>query len=233
MSSQCRLAGSRGNAQLSAARIHQHALPVTQAALEGAVTALPLLLYLSMRFGLRDRRADYRGSLLGDGRFVVVFGCGKGGDERLQNCLPGRVGNICSAENRAQAGADCFGLRLSLFRSYVSAAQSSPKCRDGFLGTVAVIPQRGLNLALEDLVVCIENSCEVPVGAVGRGILKNESAALEPRRNRKSDLASRTIGQRMSNCHCTLVLDRSGCPGSFTIRRTMRLIDTAPQRTER
>jgi hypothetical protein len=188
---------SRGDAPLSTARIHQHPLPMSQTSLESAVAAFPFLLNFLRRLGVVD--GDI---LLDDGPLFIVFRCrDKVTDKRFQNCLPYWVGKIFSIENRAQGGLNSFGLLLSLFRSYLSTAQSFPKRQNGSVSRLAVISECCSYLGLEGLVVSVENSREVPIGAVGRGILKNESAARAPRRNRKGDFTGRAIGQRMSNCH--------------------------------
>jgi hypothetical protein len=177
---------------LSTARIHQHTLLVSQASLERAVTAFPSLLNFLRRIGFRGWLNDGRG---------VFSRRGKISDERFQNCRLGWIGEICSIEDRAQAGLDSFGFLSSLFRSRLPAAQSFPKGRNGLVSCPAANLERRSYLAFESLVVSIENSGEVPIGAVGRGILKNESAALAPWRYRKGDFASRTIRQRVSNRH--------------------------------
>jgi hypothetical protein len=188
---------SRGDAPLSIARIHQHPLPMSQTSLESAVAAFPSLLNFLRRLGFVE--GDI---LLYDGRFFNVFRCrDKGTDMRFQNCLPYWVGKIFNIKNRTQAGLKSFGLLLSLLRSYLSTAQLVPKRQNGSVNRFAVTSEYRSNLGLEGLVVRVENSCEVPIGAVCRGILKNESAALAPRRNREGDFTSRAIGQRVSNRH--------------------------------
>jgi hypothetical protein len=222
---------ARGGARLSTAWIHQHALLVPQAPLECAIAASPFLLNFLRRLGFGEGAI-----LLDDGRFCIVFSCrDKGAHKRFQNRLPDWVGEICGIENRTQAGLGSFGFRLGLVRSYLTTAQFFPKRQNSSVSRRAVSPkpnfaQSRLYLSLEGLVVRVENSREVSIGAVGRRILKNESAAFGPRRW-KSDFTSRTIRQRMSNCHFVPVLNRGGCPGSITIRRIKLSRDSVPRRT--
>src|SRR5258708_3489710 len=182
---------ARGDARLSTARIHQQALRMSQASLECEIAALPLLLNLLRRLGSGDGAL-----LLPDGRFFVEFGCRhEGAHKRFQNRLPDRVGEICSIENRAQAGSGSFGFLLGLVQIYLATAQSFPERQNCSVGRRAESPtsnfaQSRLYLGLEGLVLRVENAREVPIGAVGRGILKNEGAAFGLRR-RKSDFASR------------------------------------------
>jgi hypothetical protein len=185
-----------------AARIHQHALPMSQASLECTIATFPFLLNVLRRLGFRDRRNIHRGVGRDDGRFFMVFRRrGEIGDKGFQNCLSYRIGEICSVENRTQARLDSLGFLLSLLGRHLPAEQFFPKRQNGLSGCLSVYLQCRLYLSFEGLVVRVENSCEVPIGAVGRGILKNARAALEPRRNRKSGSASRAISQRMSNRH--------------------------------
>jgi hypothetical protein len=173
-----------------------------QASLECAITAFPFLLNVLRRLGFRGRRNICGGVVLEVGRLFFVFRCrGKIGDKGFQNCLSYRIGEICSVENRTQARLDSLGFLLSLLGRHFSAQQSFPKRQNGFSSCLSVYLQCRLYLSFEGLVVRVENSCEVSIGAVGRGILKNAGAPLEPRRNRKSNFASRAIGQRMSNRH--------------------------------